>query len=251
MREEADNPADWFVDVLAFAEPNNNHNNNNNHDHDDEDGEKTQQKQKKKGGASSSSSSSLGRFLLPSRGAAAAAATTPLESNSPEGSVMTVIDLGNGVEVEDETKQEATVGVEGSGDGVEMTATGGDHPGPAAGLSLTRAFAASPEGLALRAEVEGIVNAAATGGGGALSSVSVSGEGKEEEPLESEAGQKVKGEEEAEYATTLGEQIRILSRRTLISVWRNPASAAMQFGAFFPPISLPVCVPTVCMCVEH
>lgn len=27
--------------------------------------------------------------------------------------------------------------------------------------------------------------------------------------------------------------MRILSRRTLISVWRNPESAAMQFGAMF------------------
>lgn len=151
-------------------------------------------------------SSGLARlFSLPSA-PVEAAPTTPVDGfDSSDGSTDNVgIDLGGG----EETKQGATVDCD-----ADMSASM-----PPAAFSLTRAFAASPEGRALEAEVAGIVADAATRG----------------KQLPKGVGLKEKEEEEqAEYATTLGEQVRILSRRTLISVWRNPESAAMQFGAMF------------------
>jgi hypothetical protein len=94
-----------------------------------------------------------------------------------------------------------------------------------------------PEGQALRGEVKEIMAAAGarkrgmvTNGGGS--------EEKEAEPETAEATAAAAVTTESEFATTLGEQVRILCRRTLISVWRNPASAAMQFGAMFFFIAL-------------
>ncbi len=237
VREASDNPADWFVDVLAFASGGAHSHNGRHGSEEEEEGGK-------------GAASPLRLLLLP---AGSPGPGTPPESNSTDGSGdgMMVIDMGEGGEEEEETKQDATLDLGGEdgegGGGVEMVG-GGDSPAGAAApvsfSSLTAAFARLAEGRALRAEVEGIVAAAGKGTGTDGLGAGGGGGGSEEKEAEAEAEEAAAvvvttmPESESEFATTLGEQVKILSRRTLISVWRNPASAAMQFGAMFFFIAL-------------
>lgn len=227
VREAADNPADWFVDLLSFAEPNHNHTK----DQDDDNDHDTAVAAKPP--AVGTTSSYLSR-LLSGAGVSAAsgsgsgganAPATPVDgfdssggsSDGGEGA-MAVIDLGG-----EETKQDATIPTtDADGAGVEMVVNHSSHSqqplSSLSSLSLTRAFAASAEGLALEAEVAGVVAAASAAserrGGGSGSG----GESKEEGGKSATEGGAVvdggkgpgKGVMEEEYATTLGEQVRVI-----------------------------------------